>query len=170
MDAYINLAKQAIAHFLENGKIMSLPQDLPQEFYQKRAGVFVSLHAKDGELRGCIGTMTPTQPNLGTEIIANAIAACSRDPRFFPLTKEELADLEIFVDILSAPEQIPDLTNHDPKKYGLIAKADSRTGLLLPDLEGIDTAKQQLKIVLQKGGIREDEEYTMFRFSVERHH
>ena len=170
MNQYSQLARQSIAYYLENGKIMLLPDGLPEEFYHSRAGAFVSLHTATSELRGCIGTVTPTKKNLGEEIVSNAIAAAFRDPRFPPLQKEELADLDISVDVLSAPEPIPDLSGHDPKKYGLIATWQSKSGLLLPDLSGVDTPEDQLAIVLQKAGIRPDEEYKLYRFGVIRHH
>lgn len=170
MNAYTNLAKESIAYYLENKKFLPLPNDLSQEFYITRAGAFVSLHLPNGDLRGCIGTVEPTKKNLGEEIIYNAVSAAMRDPRFPPLKANELADLDISVDVLSEPEPIPDLTNHDPRKYGLIAICRGRSGLLLPDLEGVDTAEDQLEIVLQKGGILPTDAYKLLKFTVTRHH
>ena len=154
MNAYTNLARESISYYLENKKIMPIPAGLPDVFYNTQAGCFVSLHLPDGELRGCIGTVEPTKENLGSEIISNAVAAAMRDPRFPPLANEELETLDISVDVLSEPEPIPDLAGHNPKKFGLIAIYRGRSGLLLPDLEGVDTAEDQLSIVLQKAAFR----------------
>jgi AmmeMemoRadiSam system protein A len=127
---------------------------------------------KDGSLRGCIGTFAPTKPNIALEIIDNAISSASRDPRFPPITKAELADLDISVDILNEPEAIPDKDMLDPKKYGLILEAldGYRKGLLLPDLEGVDTVEEQIRIVRMKAGIGSSEPVKYYRFEVVRHH
>jgi AmmeMemoRadiSam system protein A len=141
---------------------------------QERHGVFVSLH-KGGELRGCIGTITPQRDNLAAEIIENAISAASRDPRFLPVGPEELAHLEISVDVLTKPEIIDSIEEQDPRKHGLIvqSKRDARRrGLLLPDLEAIDTAEKQLYYtrVLKAGITNPDEPVELYRFEVKRYH
>ncbi|MHB9002727.1 MAG: AmmeMemoRadiSam system protein A, partial [Coriobacteriia bacterium] len=132
-----------------------------------RAGVFVSLH-RLGALRGCIGTILPVHENLAQEVVANAISAATGDPRFDPLTPGELVDLDIKVDVLRAPESctIDDL---DPAVYGVIASSGFRRGLLLPDLEGVDTIEQQLAIACRKGGIVPGEPVELQRFQVDRH-
>ena len=134
-----------------------------------RAAVFVSLH-RQHQLRGCIGTLTPTQPNLTEEIRHNALSACSKDPRFLPVTAEELADLDIGVDVLSAPEPIDSIDDLEVRRYGVIVSLAGRRGVLLPDLEGIDTAVDQVSIACRKAGIDPDEPFTMERFEVVRHH
>jgi uncharacterized protein (TIGR00296 family) len=182
MDEYINLAKNAVENYFKAGKIIAAPQSLPEEFYSRRAGVFVTIyndkelkglprsHAKR-VLQGCIGTFLPTKKNIAEEIISNAIAACSRDYRFSPITPEELPEISYEVSILSKPELIKDLKNHDPKEHGIIVKcADGRCGLLLPDLEGVDTTGQQIYIACQKGGINPEMDKTeLWEFKVEKH-
>ncbi len=153
MNLYVQLAKSAIEEYVKRGRIVNIPQNLPPEFYTQKGGVFVSLH-KGNELRGCIGTYFPVQKNLAEEIILNAIAACSRDNRFLPISSEELPELKVEVSLLSTPKKISSLAEIDPQKYGLIVKcSDGRVGLLLPNLEGINSAEQQLSIACQKGGI-----------------
>lgn len=186
MDAYIKLAKFAVEEFVKTGKIIEAPKNLPKEMLNAKAGVFVSIHKKsevapptdeEGELRGCIGTFQPTKENIAQEIIDNAIAASSHDPRFPRITSYELPDLEISVDVLEKPEPVAAsdmrlaMEQLDPKKYGVIVKSaqDSRTGLLLPDLEGIDTPEYQIAIARQKAGILPDEEIHLYRFEVIRH-
>lgn len=176
-DPYIKLAKQTIEEYVKTEKQIEVPKDLPKEMLNEKAGVFVSIHKKsvdnniEGELRGCIGTFQPTKENIAEEIIDNAISACSRDPRFSPVTEDELIDLEISVDILEKPELIDDISVLDPKKYGVIVKSttDSRTGLLLPDLEGVDTPEYQIVIARQKARIMPDEQIILYGFEVIRH-
>ena len=164
---YTNLARKTIEEYLSSGKTINLPDNCPSGLKDRQAGCFVSYHQGD-ELRGCIGTYRPTCDCLGQEIIACAIAAC-RDPRFSPLRLDELAKIKVKVDVLSPPEKtkVKDL---DPKIYGLIVKSkDGRRGLLLPDLEGVESAKQQIEICREKAGIPPDESIELYRFRVERH-
>lgn len=153
MDKYVLLAKKAVEIYIKSGEIMKAPAGLPEEFYSRQSGVFVTIH-KGEELRGCIGTIVAVKKNLAEEIIENAVAACSRDNRFALIEAEELPALSYEVSILSEPEFIGDLGKHDPKEHGLIVRcADGRAGLLLPDLEGIDSTEKQLAIACRKGGI-----------------
>lgn len=122
----------------------------------------------DGSLRGCIGTYVPTKENLAEEIRDNAIAAAVEDPRFLPVSTNELDDIKVSVDILSEPEEVSGINQLDPKKYGIIVAKGYRRGLLLPDLEGIDTVQEQLKIARRKAGILDNEKITVYRFTVER--
>jgi AmmeMemoRadiSam system protein A len=137
---------------------------------EKRAGAFVTIH-KHGTLRGCIGTIEPTQDNVAKEVIQNAISAAIHDPRFPPITPEELADLDIKVDVLSEPEPVDGLEELDPRHYGVIVKSarDRRKGLLLPDLEGVDTVEYQVDIARRKAGIWPDEPIELYRFEVVRY-
>lgn len=146
----VDLAWRTLKEFLGERKVPS-PLNIPLEF-QKKAGVFVSLHKK-GELRGCIGTYLPTQKNIAEEIIRNAISAATQDPRFPPVREEELKEIEISVDILSEPELIHSLNDLNPRKYGVIVSKEWQKGLLLPDLEGVNTVETQLKIAKQKAGL-----------------
>ncbi len=169
MDEYVKLAKNAVKTYLESGEIISPADDLPKKMLEEKAGVFVSLHQKSGELRGCIGTFLPTQENIAQETIKNSLAAAFNDPRFPPVRKKELKDLVFKVDLLSQPKpaQEKDL---DPKKYGLIIfTSDGRRSLLLPDIPGIETPEQQVKICCQKAGISPREEIKIKTFTVKRH-
>jgi MEMO1 family protein len=153
MNNHVELARNAIEEYVRNSKIISIPKNLPSEFYEKKCGVFVSLH-KDGNLRGCIGTYLPAHNNLAEEIIYNAVAACSQDDRFYPVTAEDLRGIKIEVSLLSSPEEIKDIKELDSEKYGVIIRcSDGRCGLLLPDLDGIDSVHEQLSIACQKGGV-----------------
>ena len=134
----------------------------------RAAGVFVSLH-KAGGLRGCIGTIAPTTASIAQEILQNAISAGTRDPRFPRVQPEELAQLEYSVDVLNAPEPITSPDQLDVRRYGVIVSSGSRRGLLLPNLEGVDTISQQIDIARQKAGISPRESYTLQRFEVVRH-
>ena len=168
-DAYVKLARESVEKFVVTGQYASLPDDLPEEM-QARAGVFVSLK-KDGELRGCIGTFQPTQKDVAEEILYNAVSAALHDPRFSPLKEDELPDIVYSVDVLTEPELIHDAAKDlDPKRYGVIVEARGRKGLLLPDLEGVDTVEDQIKIARKKGGIALDDDVRIWRFEVERHH
>ena len=167
-DPYVRLARQTIETYVREGKKIKAPVDLPDEMMNTRAGAFVSIHKKGG-LRGCIGTIAPTKDTLADEIISNAISASTRDPRFPAITADELADLEINVDVLTAPEQISSLDELDVKRYGVIVSCGFRRGLLLPDLKGVDTVEEQVAIAMQKGGIRPGEEIELQRFEVIRH-
>nr|MCR5451127.1 AmmeMemoRadiSam system protein A [Lachnospiraceae bacterium] len=167
-DEYVNLARQVIESYILKRKIIDLPQDLPEEMLQKRAGVFVSIH-KYGRLRGCIGTFLPTQDSIASEIIQNAINASTEDPRFDPVSIDELEWLEINVDVLSAPEDIDSKDELDVKKYGVIVSSGAKRGLLLPDLEGVDSVEDQIDIAMQKAGILPGEKISLKRFEVIRH-
>jgi len=167
--AYVRLARETIENYVKYGKIISPPQDLPTEMINKKAGVFVSLK-KFGNLRGCIGTFMPTQENIAQEIIKNAISAAIDDPRFSPVTVSELEDLSISVDVLTAPEEVKDISQLDPKKYGVIVSSGYKKGLLLPDLEGVDTVEEQIDIAKRKAGIYPDEKVKLYRFEVKRYH
>jgi len=165
---YVKLVRETIENYIKQGKIITPPPGLPEEMINQKAGVFVSLK-KNGNLRGCIGTFMPTQKNIAQEIIKNAISAAVDDPRFSPVTASELGDLIISVDVLSPPEEISDISELDPKKYGVIVSSGYKKGLLLPDLEGVDTAEEQVNIAKRKAGIYPDEKVKLYRFEVKRY-
>ena len=167
-DEYVKLARDTIESYIKDRRILTVPSDLPSELIGRRAGAFVSIH-KHGYLRGCIGTILPTKDNLAEEIIANAISASTSDPRFDPITEDELKWLDINVDILGDPEDIDSPDQLDVKRYGVIVTCGYKRGLLLPDLDGVDTVEQQISIARQKGGIGEHEHYSLQRFEVVRH-
>ncbi len=205
MNPLVNLVKLAVENFIKEGKIIEVPEDLPEEFYKRRAGTFVTIE-KDGELRGCIGTYLPTRINIAEEVVHNAVAAAVEDYRFGPIQKEELPYLSFTVYILSYPKPVKDIKELNPKKFGVIVKTGPftypnekevvldealphlpphlhleegsafdgtipyKTGLLLPDLEGVDTIEQQIEICCQKGGIdSEREKIFIYRFTVEKY-
>lgn len=168
-DPYIILARESLETYVKGGTYMEIPEGLPEEMLSERSGAFVSIH-KHGQLRGCIGTIGPVQDNLAIEIIANAVSAGTQDPRFLPITEDELGELDFSVDVLGKPESIDSIDALDVKKYGVIVTKGMRRGLLLPDLEGVDTPQQQVAIAAQKAGLRPDEKgLSLERFRVIRH-
>lgn len=168
MHPVVELAKKAIEEYVKNRRVISPPEMLTPEM-RERAGVFVSIK-KHGQLRGCIGTFMPSCKNVAEEIIRNAICSATEDPRFPPVQERELKDLTYSVDILTPPEKVKDLTELDPKRYGIIVTSGGRRGLLLPDLEGVDTVEEQIRIARLKAGISADEKIDIFRFEVRRYH
>ena len=169
MHPLVALAKDTIELYVHEGKVL-VPRDedlIPE--MKGRAGVFVSLKVR-GMLRGCIGTFHPSEPNVANEIVRNAISAATCDPRFTPVRQDELAGLEYSVDVLTAPEPVEDLRDLDPGRYGVIVQAGRRRGLLLPDLEGVDTVEEQVGIAMQKACIAPGTPVTLSRFEVKRYH
>ena len=167
-DPYVRLARETVESWVLERKTPEVPEWAAEEMKRDRAGVFVSIH-EDGRLRGCIGTFLPTRENIAREIISNAVSASTRDPRFDAVRPDELDKLEINVDVLSAPEKISGPEELDVKRYGVIVSSGSKRGLLLPDLDGVDTVEEQIDIARRKGGIREGEKITLERFEVVRH-
>jgi len=167
-DAFVRLARENVEHFVRAGSPIALPEGLPPELSRERAGVFVTIH-KNGQLRGCIGTISPTTGSIAEEIIQNGVSSAAHDPRFEPIRPQELAELSYSVDVLMAPEDIQSADALDVKRYGVIVSSASRRGLLLPNLDGVDTVEEQVSIALRKGGISPNEAYSMQRFEVVRH-
>lgn len=162
----VQLARQAIENSLKGEPSPRAEDDLSA---QAAAGVFVSL--KKGEaLRGCIGTIFPVTGSLADEVSQNAVSAATRDPRFPPLSPEELEQVTVSVDVLTTPEPIGSPDELDAARYGVIVQSGQRKGVLLPDLPGIDTVQKQLGIAKQKAGIGADEECDLFRFEVKRYY
>ena len=174
--AYVSLARETIEQFVRTRKVLKFPDGIPEslknalpsEAFSDRAGAFVSVH-KNGMLRGCIGTISPVRDTIAEEIISNAISAVSRDPRFDRVREDELDFLEINVDILGKPEYIDGPDKLDVKRYGVIVTCGSKCGLLLPDLEGVDTVGEQISIAMRKGGIDPSDNYRLQRFEVVRY-
>ena len=168
-DPWVRLARLSLETYVRTGRPLdTLPDGLPAQLTGQAAGAFVSLH-QNGQLRGCIGTTSPTQPSVAWEIVRNAVSAGTRDPRFPALRKEELDTLEYSVDVLGQPQPVDSPAQLDPRRYGVIVTYGRKQGLLLPDLEGVDTVEQQVGIARQKGGIRPEDPYTLQRFEVVRH-
>lgn len=186
MHQLVLLAKSTVEKLIKEGEVILPPSDLPEEFLSQKAGTFVTIE-KSGNLRGCIGTYLPIKENIAKEIIANAIAAATEDCRFEPIQKEELPDLTYTVYILGKPELIRDIKELNPKKYGIIIKTmpivypngtdvvfdghlPYKTGLLLPDLDGVDTIEKQIAIACQKSDIDlSREQIIIYRFMAEKH-
>ena len=166
MHPLVELAKKTVETYVKQGKTTH-PKELTPEMRQ-RAGVFVSIH-KLGELRGCIGTIEPRKDNVAEEIIANAVSSATRDPRFPPIAPDELDQLDYSVDVLTPPEPVESQDQLDPKRYGVIVEAGFKRGLLLPDLEGVDSVDYQIDICCQKAGITPDEPIRLYRFEVKRY-
>jgi len=166
MSPLVQLARKTVETFVREDKVIK-PGELTPEMKEK-AGVFVTLH-KHSELRGCIGTFEPAQDNVAQEVIANAINSATRDPRFPPVAPSELKDLDYSVDVLTSPEPVDSQDQLDPRKYGCIVECGWRRGLLLPDLEGVDTVDYQIDICCQKAGISLDEPVKLYRFEVKRY-
>jgi AmmeMemoRadiSam system protein A len=164
----VRVARRSLENYFAGRSRLYDDANIPPEF-ARRAGAFVSLH-KHGQLRGCIGTVTPQYKHIVEEVAMNAISAAVRDPRFYPVTEDELPELEISVDVLQEPEPVESMAELDPKKYGVIVRSGGRQGLLLPDLEGVDTAEQQVAIARQKAGIGPHEPVQLMRFEVKRYH
>ena len=167
-DAYVALARRAVEEYTRTGQVIPVPAGLPEELYQQQAGVFVSLKENDS-LRGCVGTVQAAENSVAEEIIYNAVSACSRDPRFQPVGPEELDRLTITVDVLGKLEKVNSVEELDEKKYGVIVSKENSQGLLLPDLDGVDSVQEQIGIAKRKAGIKDQEEVELQRFEVIRH-
>lgn len=157
----IPLAHEAIAEDLRGNAVSRPREGMPAQ------ACFVSLKLA-GRLRGCIGTLRPSQSSLEAEVQANAVAAATRDPRFMPVEPADLAGLRVSIDVLSAGEPVDDMRLLNPVRYGLIVRSGSRCGVLLPDIKGVETVDQQVQICLEKAGIRPGKAFSMERFVVER--
>lgn len=168
MHQLVQLARIAVESYVLRREIINVPASIDESFLTDRRGVFVCLKIKN-QLRGCIGTFMPVSKSVAEETIKNAIAAALDDPRFPPVSPEELEVLAYTVDVLSEPEEVSNLSDLDPKKYGIILVKGDRRGLLLPDLEGVNTAEQQIGIAKMKAGIMSDEDMKIFRFMVQRY-
>lgn len=166
MEGLVELARKSVEEFVRNRKVISPPEPLTPGMAEK-AGVFVCIK-KEGQLRGCIGTFLPCCDNVALETIRNAVCAATQDPRFPSVSADELEDLSYSVDLLSPPEKVDDVTQLDPREFGVIVTTGQRKGLLLPDLEGVDSVEEQLRIARMKAGIGPHENVEIFRFRVRR--
>lgn len=177
-DAYVRLARHTIEEYVRTGRRIQVPDNLPQEMYTGRAGVFVSIkiseknrgeHGQPLRLRGCIGTIQAVQASIAEEIVHNAVSAATKDPRFAPITPDELDQLTVSVDVLGGMEKIEGPDQLDVRRYGVVVTNGYRRGLLLPNLEGVDTVEDQIAIAKQKAGIGYEEAVQLERFEVVRH-
>ena len=166
-DVYVRLARESLTHYLIEGNFMERPNYVSEEMVNSKRGVFVSLK-KFGALRGCIGTIFPVTESIAEEIMRNAIEAGEGDPRFSPVSEGELEDIVFSVDVLTEPIEATE-EELNPKKYGVVVRSGRKTGLLLPDLEGVNTVEEQISIVLNKASISPNEKYSIEKFEVIRH-
>ncbi|MCK5475393.1 MAG: AmmeMemoRadiSam system protein A [Candidatus Pacebacteria bacterium] len=176
MNEYVKLARLAIETYIKTGEKIEVPKNLPEEFFNCQKGVFVTIYKKNDtgsekQLRGCIGTFAPIKENIAQEIIDNAISSATNDYRFNPVIEKDLNNLSYEVSLLNPPEQIDSTKDLDAKKYGVIVKSqDGKTGLLLPDIEGVRSPEHQIEIACQKAGINLDEKkIELFRFTVSKY-
>lgn len=167
-DEHVRLARLSLETFIKSGRYAAMPEGLPEVMLTSRAGAFVSLK-KHGQLRGCIGTISAVTDSVAEEIMRNAVSAAIGDPRFSPVTPEELPELVYSVDVLGPSERISSPEELDVRRYGVIVEKGGRRGLLLPNLEGVDTVEEQIGIAKRKAGIGDDEEVALMRFEVVRH-
>ena len=165
---HVTLALAAIQSYITRGLVISIPEDISEELLNNCAGAFVCLKM-NGDLRGCIGTIEPARECLAEEIISNAISAAVSDPRFLPVESHEISVLECSVDVLCPAEEIECLTQLDPKRYGVIVECEMKRGLLLPDLEGVDTPEVQIDIARRKAFIKPTDPFKLYRFEVKRY-
>ena len=165
---YVQLARDTIRHYLDRGEPPPLPRELP-DIFQRRAGCFVTLK-REGQLRGCIGTLTPQTETLAEEIARNALRAAFNDPRFPPLEAGIFHELHVAVEVVSPPVPVKDLRSLDPRRYGLVVRCENRQGVLLPGIEGVETVEDQLRICLEKGRIDPEEAKEFYCFEVESYH
>jgi len=170
MNPYTTLAKLAVETYIKDNKIIGPPKNLPQEFLLKKAGAFVTI-LENGNLKGCIGTYLPTRENIAQEIIHNAITAATEDYRFNSVTENDLDNLSYEVYILEKPEKIKNISELDPLKYGVLVKSNTgKSGLLLPDLEGLNTTEKQLEAVCVKAGINPElENIEIYKFEAKKY-
>lgn len=172
MSIYVEWAKEVIESYIKHNRIPENMKFRNNESLTKKAACFVSIHLKNGSLRGCVGTILPYEETLYEEIRNNAISASTRDTRFYPVSVDELEELEISVDVLSEIWEVEDRNILNPKKYGVIVEKNGKRGLLLPDLEGVDSVESQLRIAREKAGLfgYTNDEVKISCFTVTRYH
>ena len=168
MHPLVALAKETVELYVREGNVREIQESELSPEMKQRAGVFVCLKIK-GTLRGCIGTFQPQEPTIAHETVRNSISAASCDPRFLCVRPEELNKIEYTVDVLTMPERVADKSELDSHRYGVIVQAGNRRGLLLPDLEGVDTVDEQISIAMQKAGIMPGTPVELSRFEVKRY-
>ena len=169
MNELVKLARETVRRLLNDENLpVNGDEVIASDLWREKKACFVSIKRKNGELRGCIGTLSPLHETLDQEIIANAVSSSTRDPRFPPMTKNELDDVTFSVDVLSEPESAK-ISELNPKIYGVIVSKNYRRGVLLPDLEGVDSVEQQVSIAAMKAGIYDIDGVKLERFTVERY-
>lgn len=130
----LRIARESIAAVLEG---RSAPSDPPTDDpdLSRPSGAFVSLHTAGGELRGCIGSIAAVAP-LARAVSSSAVNAAFRDPRFFPVRREELPALHIEISVMSPLEPVVDVGTIEVGRDGLIVQRNGNAGLLLPQVAG----------------------------------
>ena len=163
------LARSAVETFVLKRRVIEPESSSQTSLLSRPSACFVSIKTLGRELRGCIGTVEPEKSTLAEEVIVNAIKAATRDPRFEPLSGDELPSLRYSVDVLGSlePAGFDDL---DPSVFGVVVTdiSGSRRGLLLPAIESVKTAAQQISVAARKAGIKTDEPLKLYRFRTHR--
>jgi len=162
---YCQLARASLKHWLNHQRYLPV-----EALAGMAAGCFVSLHTRSGELRGCVGTIQPYHDDLAQEIVENAVSAGTRDNRFPVVAADQLEQLVLEVSVLQPPEAIAGKHLLDTKRYGVIVQNGRRRGLLLPDLDGVDSVDYQISIAKRKANIGDHEDVELWRFTVEKYH
>lgn len=162
MHPLADLARRAVELYVESGRMVEA-EPAPAGL-SMRAGVFVTIR-EGSALRGCVGTIDPATTSLSAEVIRSALMAATEDPRFSPVEPRELPRLSYEVSVLGEPEPVESLEDLDPRVYGVIVVAGRRRGLLLPDIPGLDTAEEQVRIARRKAGIGPSERVELYRFT-----
>jgi AmmeMemoRadiSam system protein A len=128
----LRIARESIEAALDGHRRALDPAELDPDL-TRPSGAFVSLHTGDGDLRGCIGSIEAVAP-LCEAVSANAVNAAFRDPRFYPLRRDELADVHIEISVMSPIEVVRTADDIEVGRDGLIIRRGARAGLLLPQV------------------------------------
>lgn len=164
LDERLVIARQAVEAYVLRNEQLAVPAQLSGPLANP-APTFVTLKIA-GQLRGCIGTLAATCSSQYEEIVQNAISSCSRDPRFRPVRPDELDKLQYQVYVLGPSEAVSGYEQLDPQKYGVVVHKFGRRGVLLPNLEGVDTVEQQVDIACRKAGFSASDAPDLERFEV----
>ncbi|MDK2945913.1 AmmeMemoRadiSam system protein A [Geotoga petraea] len=168
MHKYVKLAFEVIKSQFEKESVSDFSIYKNDEDFKIKRGCFVTIHNNDDSLRGCIGTIEPYYENLYEEIYHNAISAAFKDPRFDELREKELKNIKISVDVLGDLKKVNKKDELNPQKFGIVLQKGFHRGVLLPNLEGVDTVEKQIYITKMKAGINSDD-FDIFKFEVNRY-
>src|SRR5688500_17382909 len=164
-----SLARAAVETYVLRRRVIKPARPAQTSLLSQPSACFVCIKTVGLDLRGCIGTVEPEEGTLAEEIIVNAIKAATRDPRFQPLSGDELPSLRYSVDVLGRPEPA-EFEDLNPSVFGVVVTDHSgrRRGLLLPAIESIRTPAQQVGVAARKAGIEPHEPLKLYRFRTHR--
>jgi len=152
----LSITKKTVEEYVKNGKVLDFT--VSDERLNWKEGAFVTLH-KDGNLRGCIGQIIPSEDPLWQVVRDMAIEAATDDPRFSPVSEDELKKLDYEVSVLSTPKKIDDWKKIELGKHGVIVKRGYSSGVFLPqvaDETGWNLEKFLSELCSQKAGLSSD--------------